>query len=423
MTRESFSFNNGFNFKEFKDLCKLFSEVKLYKFVKSDLLLTDYIFCLAMKRIFIDKKSILKRLLASIFNFQVQSYTIGTGENAFVFTGDKYMRPDYLRSIENVAREAKDASLFLIDRKSIKFSIKNILRFPIIFIWANKLSVIVDDKWISLDMAVSVFRSVNQANLFIKDIKKLKSERIVTFCDQWSIENAITQIAKIQGYKTATLQHGNGKEIFAGFCSDFYLANSVLSKNNAIKCGVPKEQIVMVGPMKYAGKEYQYFEKNLFSKIGIIFDGLDNFKSNLAMLKVAHNLAKKIGVECYIRLHPSNNIADYKQYISKYDIICDNLNEFETVPDFYIVYISTMYTDMIYRKKVVFRYITENSYMYSDLNDITFSNEEELENLIIQARSNYRKVVQNQMSIRKDIYGEDEGMNKYQKFFEYWEGI
>ena len=40
---------------------------------------------------------------------------------------------------------------------------------------------IVRDRWISLDMAVSVFRSVDQANFFINAIKKFRCEKVVTF--------------------------------------------------------------------------------------------------------------------------------------------------------------------------------------------------------------------------------------------------
>ena len=49
--KECFSFRNGFDYEEFKDMCNSFKKVKLHSKMKSDLLLTDYIFCLAMRRI------------------------------------------------------------------------------------------------------------------------------------------------------------------------------------------------------------------------------------------------------------------------------------------------------------------------------------------------------------------------------------
>ena len=110
----------------------------------------------------------------------VRSSVIGTGKIAFIFTGNQYMRPDYLQCVENTATQARNSTLFLIDRKSTKLSIRNIIKLPFIFIWANRLNAIVRDRWISLDMAVSVFRSVNQANFFINAIKKFRCEKVVT---------------------------------------------------------------------------------------------------------------------------------------------------------------------------------------------------------------------------------------------------
>ena len=418
--KKCFSFQNGFDYEEFKDMCNSFKKVKLHSKMKSDLLLTDYIFCLAMRRISIDKRSILKRLAASVFDFQVRSSVIGTGKIAFIFTGNQYMRPDYLQCVENTATQARNSTLFLIDRKSTKLSIRNIIKLPFIFIWANRLNAIVRDRWISLDMAVSVFRSVNQANFFINAIKKFRCEKVVTFCDQWSIDNALTQLAITQNYPTATLQHGNGNEIFAGFCSNYYLANSMLSKINAIQCGISEKQIVVVGPMKYAGFQFEYGKTNVLSKIGIVFDGLDNFKNNLAMLKSAHQVAEHLELKCYIRFHPSNKREEYAKYLSDTDVICDDLKEFEMIPDFYITYISTMYTDMLFKKRISFRYATQEPNMFTSLTDTTFSNADELEAVVINARENYAACLEWQKATKQEIFGADEGVNQYQKFFKVW---
>ena len=43
--KKCFSFQNGFDYEEFKDMCNSFKKVKLHSKMKSDLLLTDYIFC------------------------------------------------------------------------------------------------------------------------------------------------------------------------------------------------------------------------------------------------------------------------------------------------------------------------------------------------------------------------------------------
>lgn len=37
--------------------------------------------------------------------------------------------------------------------------------------------------------------------------------------------------------------------------------------------GISEKQIVVVGPMKYAGFQFEYEKTNVLSKIGIVFDG------------------------------------------------------------------------------------------------------------------------------------------------------
>lgn len=69
--KKCFSFQNGFGYEEFRDICNSFKKARLYSKMKPDLLLTDHIFCLAMKRISIDKRSIPKRLVASVLDSQV----------------------------------------------------------------------------------------------------------------------------------------------------------------------------------------------------------------------------------------------------------------------------------------------------------------------------------------------------------------
>ena len=103
--------------------------------------------------------------------------------------------------------------------------------------------------------------------------------------------------------------------------------------------------------MKYAGFQFEYEKTNVLSKIGIVFDGLDNFKNNLAMLKSAHQVAEHLELKCHIRFHPSNKREEYAKYLSDTDVICDDLKEFEMIPDFYITYISTclLYTSRTFK--------------------------------------------------------------------------
>jgi len=138
------------------------------------------------------------------------------------------------------------------------------------------------------------------------------------------------------------------------------------------------------------------------------------------MLKSAHQVAEHLELKCYIRFHPSNKREEYAKYLSDTDVICDDLKEFEMIPDFYITYISTMYTDMLFKKRISFRYATQEPNMFTSLTDTTFSNADELEAVVINARENYAACLEWQKATKQEIFGADEGVNQYQKFFKVW---
>lgn len=58
--------------------------------------------------------------------------------------------------------------------------------------------------------------------------------------------------------------------------------------------------------------------------------------------------------------------------------------------------------------------------MFTSLTDTTFSNADELEAVVINARENYAECLAGQIVTRQEIFGADEGVNQYQKFFKVW---
>ena len=50
----------------------------------------------------------------------------------------------------------------------------------------------------------------------------------------------------------------------------------------------------------------------------------------------------------------------------------------------------------------------------------TFSNADELEAVVINARENYAACLEWQKATKQEIFGADEGVNQYQKFFKVW---
>ena len=263
-------------------------------------------------------------------------------------------------------------------------------------------------------MAAALYRAKKSAELLNELIMSIMPSQVTVFCDAWACENALVQLLKKENIRTATLQHGNGTDIFLGVCSDYYLANSLLSRNNAIKCGIPSEKIIVTGPMKYAGDIFE--NKNTSLKtIGVVFDGAQNLQNNLEMIDIVHDaLGNK---QCCIRFHPNNKREDYKGHIHETDCICDSLEEFENRIDLCIVYNSSMFTDMIYKKNPVVRYKNGKVDLFPELSDKGFTNSEELKQIILEFNNENFK--QSQIDLYNKVYGDTCNNMSYKNYFNY----
>lgn len=415
MTVKFFGYSNGYDYDEFRAMCDRFKDLKLPFMKEYDInrLLAAYIFGYSMRRFPIGKKNTFRRFLGGMFLYPMKIE--GNGSTAFIFTGDGVGRPDYVECVKKVKDQCEDSSLYIIDREHPKLRIQHIFSFILELMWALKLNKIVHDGNVSFDMAVCLYRARKQGEYIYQMLGKTR--KIVTFCDLWEAESIVTQKALKNCVPTATLQHGNGTDILYGSCSDYYLANSKLSKANCIYAGIPERRIVLAGPLKYAGEQFDYkiFEK--VRKIGVVFDGAQNFENNIEMLQVIHRALEGQGIRCCIRFHPNNSREDYRSYLKDTDIIYDDLKKFESSIDICIVYNSSMYTDMIYKKILVYRYKNGKVDLFPELDDKGFSDCEELKYLLEEINGNRDRCIERQKCLYDQIFGMECKEDSYRRFF------
>ena len=220
------------------------------KGLKPQLLLADYVFSISMDRMVFGFKITLRRFFGSFFRYKYIYENIKDNGTIFVFTLDEIGRPDYMDGIRNVASQCDNSGIVRIQRTSPKFCFKRLSAPLQILIYSLIIFPVVKKINISWDMGVYLYRAKCDGTDLYKKIKKINPGRIVTFCDFTPIETVLTQLSKENSIPTATLQHGNGDNIFYGSCSDFYLSNSILSKDNLIKCESDEIRIIVCGPMK-----------------------------------------------------------------------------------------------------------------------------------------------------------------------------
>ncbi len=412
-----FEYKSGYTYDEFASMCDLFKEVHLPFLSKYEVnrIVSEYIFGYSMKRFPIGKKHTLRRFFGGVFSYQID--ITGSGNLAFVFTGDGNGRPDYIAAFDKVLRQAEDSIKILLNRTKLKFRCSHLSAIFLELFWAKKLNKIIHNFDVSFDMAVFIYRTQKQGYYIYRKMKALGIKKVVTFCDTWAIESVVAQKCCQDGMNTATLQHGNGTEIMYGSSSDYYLTNSMLSKKNCIYAGIPEKSVVVVGPMKYAGEAFEYADNLKVRKIGIVFDGAHNFDNNVEMLQIVHAAAMNKEITCCIRFHPNNRREDYQPYLFETDVIYDNLNDFEKDIDICIVYNSSMYTDMIYKRIPVYRFKNGKVDLFPEISDQGFTDINGLKDILMGYINHPKEQIIQQNLLYQKVFGDECGAESYRIFF------
>ena len=100
------------------------------------------------------------------------------------------------------------------------------------------------------------------------------------------------------------------------------------------------------------------------------------------------------------------------------DFVCEDLKEFEDAIDVCLVYNSTLYTDMLYKKKFVYRYKNGKIDLFPQLSQAIFSTAEELKTLLLKVEAEYESSLLEQKKLYNQVYGEEGTRRTYKAFFE-----
>jgi hypothetical protein len=423
-----FQYSGEYEYSEYSEMCKFINDVKLLSFgdLKKDSILADYVFSISMKRMQFGWKNTLRRMLGGLFTYTYNCKDSSSNSTVFVFTGDVVNRPDYVQGFNKVAEQCHGSMKIYIDRSNLQFRPARIPGIALELLWAFEINKKIHHFATSLDMATYLFRAKYDARVLMKKIDKLSPKRVVTFCDLMPIEGTLTQMLFKKHIVTATMQHGNGNNIFYGSCSNYYLANSEISKANAIECGMSDNKVVVLGPMKYAGDRYNYKPLKAIRNLGVVLDGALNLPNNIQMIKTVHEAVGDSNICCCIRFHPNNKREDYQPYLMDCDKVYDNLEEFERDIDACIVYNSSMYTDMIYKKILVYRFKNGVIDLYPELQDRGFTNAAELKSILDQIVHRNEFCITEEEKLYNAIFGSHCTDQSYKQFFDksfVWDSI
>lgn len=188
--------------------------------------------------------------------------------------------------------------------------------------------------------------------------------------------NYLIQYMKGMGCKTATLQHGVmlakrekacdnldfcGIE-FGSFVSDYFLAWNDFTKNEAIKSGINKSQILVLGCAKCLG--YPQLHSHGYKTIGVILDGKNEEENNLPMIKIVERFVSTHDFKYILRFHPADDITAYDNIRTKSkSSVCGrktSLYDFLTSVTFCVVANSTVLFELEYYHVPFVRYSSGN---------------------------------------------------------------
>ncbi len=307
-----------------------------------------------------------------------------------------YKRKDYELIFNNVADTIKDNKdiIYYERTESYCFSflttLKLLLLVPTWFLKLRGISGSIKIKNFYIIRLIELYRFKNQ----ILKIKLNNYTLITVFFDLSYNCNLLVQLAQNQMIKTATLQHGimlSQRNLgildfaapeFRGGISDYFLLWNQFTYNEAIKQGIYKERLRILGINRCINvNKPKHHHNHVF---GVILDGIHTDRNNRFLIQSAKKLAQINGYNYYIKIHPNSDSKLYNKFILDSQCLgifnpSFSFHEYLNFVEFSIVGNSTALFEMTYLGHKFYRYSSNiDTDKFRDAAIPSFSNMNEL---------------------------------------------
>lgn len=348
------------------------------------------------------KKNILKRYIFELmFDLEFQTHIdIQRKKDEIVLLSTKWNRQDHDEYWEKICNtfprntrisfsEKKISIRVMVKNCSIKYMLQNVKEIRNI----KKQLKCIKNKSHKLFLSSRLLK-IKKVDQFLKEID-LKPKIAICFFDSGFYENIVMQYLKNRGAITITNQHGqpvfkshefdrmNQSQIL-NFKCDYYLAKGEFTKKQFVNAGFDEKQIVVIGSFNENCKcQYSNDEKKTFCTFlnGVGLPGVE--ETNRALLDISAKLSERLGVEYYIKLHPLDNIDNYKWFVHqglikmvKNDM---SITEIAEKIDFGIFNESGVYLDLLSNKLHSYRWDNGCKFPLVEDENCLFTNIDELE--------------------------------------------
>ena len=342
-------------------------------------------------------KKTIKLILASIFKqYAITKSSKNTKKNIFLLLpGD--MRKDIYKMFYGLYEIIPDSNFISFKKEnSYKRFINTLVlyKYYYLFIWLielRKCNLKFLQKVVILKELIVIFEY--QYLLRKENISKYKN--LIVYYDAHIYNNYFVQHYNTLGLQTITLQHGimlapikelhNNMDFvgieFNGFVSKYFLVWNNFTLQQALKYGIPKEKIKILGVIKCLSVPSSSSKINNRC-FGLVLDGKFTDKNNAKMITIANQIAEKLNYIFLVRFHPAYSRHEFDDILNfKYAKICDpalSLYEYANSVEFSIVANSTALIELVFMNHPIFRYTSNDiTDKYKDLDYESFSSFEE----------------------------------------------
>lgn len=222
------------------------------------------------------------------------------------------------------------------------------------------------------------------------EMSRIEGKVAICFFDSEFFSNIVMQYFKNKGAFTITNQHGqplfrsfkedllNQSQII-NFSCDYFMAKGEFTKKQFISAGFAPDKIVVIGSFNKDDKKTSY-RSNKTNTFALFLDCPTYdfaYTINQRLLDMAYGICKELNYKCVIKLHPVDNISNYKietcsniRLENKNVKIKDICNKIE----FGILHASAVYLDLMENNTKAYKYESEINFPIVDCENDKFTN-------------------------------------------------
>lgn len=331
--------------------------------------------------------SLIRMYISIIFFQNYKRNELNNSKIMFIFTNAYSARIDHLKTFRKFVNLFDD-SIFIQPKKAFRLSFFRWLRSYKILIWFFQMRIVSKDCRLRLYLSLNLYLGYDDSSKLYKIIEKCNNLKVVTtFCDIHSVDYLLTYKinARSPQIKTVTVQHGHfisGWQ-FSFSHSNYFLVHGKMAQEFAVNSGKKLSRVKPVGLMQSILSEYSKILKVEHNTrvFGVVLNGVGFEYDNEVLIETANQFSKAHDFKYILRLHPSNSIETYINYIDEKYLskISDHvsISEFSNEIDFALLGKTTVFIELHLLNKPCFRLVKSEDDFFGKINYNSFSNYEE----------------------------------------------